>query len=799
MNISFRQLWPYLVALLTFLVVGIIHFYPQLEGKKIPQGDIISYYGMSQELRAYEEEKGGEILWTNSMFGGMPAYQIQASQPGNLVQYVFDAMRLFIGRPIGKFFMMTLCCFVLLVTLRVNVWLATIGAILAGFCVNNLVLYEAGHMTKLNAIGTGALVLAGVILLFRKQFMSGGLIFALGLALNLLTNHVQMTYYWAFVIGLYIVIKTVQKIKAGEIASLGKIAGIAVIALLLAIGSNASKLWTTWEYSQETMRGEPILEKQGEAKSSSETEGLEWNYAMNWSNGWLDVMANFIPAVAGGSSAEPVKDSYEMYRIARQSGMKQFPYYWGALPFTSGPAYYGAVALFLFVMSLIFLKSDLKWWALGSFVLITLISMGKNFELLNRFLYEYFPLYSKFRSPNSAMSILAIIVPFFGIYGLQKWLNKKKYTQDDQKKLLIGAGILGVIAAFFALFGPSIFDFSSEGDQRYAQMGLDLELIREDRMAMMRSDAFRSLVFVALTAGLLWYYMRNQFNKGYLYAGLGLLAILDIMPVGKRYLNADDFVSKRQYEANFEPRKVDQQILEFEPKGRGYYRVFDNAINTFNSSQTSYFHNTIGGYHAAKLQRIQDVIDRYLSSNLNINVVNMLNGKYFIFNRDNQTRMQVNAEALGNAWLVDQVKIVNSANEEIDALANFDPGTTAIVHQEFSNQIRDNYGNLGDISLRDYRPDRLIYDVNVAGQQALAVFSEIWYGPNKGWEATLDGKPVDFFRVNYLLRGMNVPQGKHEIVFEFNPRSYHLGNTIAYICSALILLFGGYVVYREVV
>lgn len=797
MNFSFKKVFPYLISLIAILLVSIFHFYPQLEGKKIPQGDIISFLGMSQEIREFEEKHGEEMLWTNSMFGGMPSYQIKSNQPGNLTRYVFDAMRLFIDRPIGKFFMMSLCFFILLLTFRVNVWLSLIGSLLAGFCTNNLVLYEAGHITKLNSIATGALVLSGVLLLFREKYISGGAIFSLGLSLNLLTNHVQMTYYWAFVIGLFIIFKVAHFLKEQKWVELSKIAGIALIALLLAVGSNASKLWTTLEYSRDTMRGKPILEQKGEAKSSSETEGLEWSYAMQWSNGLLDVFANYIPAVVGGSSAEPVKESYEMYRIARQSGTDRFPYYWGPLPFTSGPAYYGALAMFLFLLTMFTLKSNLRWWALTSFILITLMSMGKNFELLNRLLFDYFPLYNKFRATNSAMSILAVLVPIFGVFGLNQFLNKKKYAQKDIQALLISGGILAGLSLIFAVFGPSLFDFSNQADQRYAQMGLDLDLLREDRRTMMRNDALRSMVFVGLTVALLWFYIKDKLNQVYLLASIGFLALIDIVPVGKRYLTPEDFVSERKYEANFEPRKVDEQIFQFEKKGRGYYRVFDQSINTYNSSKTSYFHNTIGGYHAAKLQRIQDVIDRYLSGNLNMDVVNMLNGKYFIFNREGQTQMQVNAEALGNAWLVEKLKVVQSANEEIDALANFDPGVTAIVHKEFSDQIQDNYSNLGDISLREYRPDRLVYDVNVLGSNALAVFSEIWYGPDKGWKSYIDGKEVEHFRSNYLLRALNVPKGHHEIIFEFNPRSYELGTIIGFISSGIILLFGCLALYIQ--
>lgn len=779
-----KKLLPHIIALVVILVASLANFYPQLEGKLVPQGDIISYKGMSNEMKQFRDKTGDEMLWTNAMFGGMPTYQISSRQPYNLIRYTGNVMYLFIKSPIGKFFFLMLCMYLLMTAIGVRYGLALVAALAFGLTTNNFVLYEAGHNTKLDAIASGALIAAGLILLFRKKYLLGGSIFTFGLALNILKNHPQMTYYWAIILGIYFLIEAIRLIRQQDMSSLLKIAGICAIGSALALGSNATKLWTTLEYAEDTMRGEPILQSEGTPTSSSETDGLEWSYAMNWSNGWLDVVANYIPAVVGGSSAEPIRDGFEMSRIARQNGFDKFSYYWGPLPFTSGPAYYGAIMIFLFIFSFFYLPKSIRLWALLSFLAITFMSMGKNLATFNRLLFDYLPMLNKFRSPNSAMSVLALFVPFIGIWGLDRFLRKSEYDQSDLRNLYISAGSLIGFSLILYLMGSSLFDFTSDGDQRYAQMGLDVNMLVQDRISLMKSDALRSLLFVLLAGAAVWAYVKNYFKMNILIVLMAILAVFDVLPVSQRYLSPDDFVSARKEKQNYTPRPVDEQILKMEPKGRGYYRVFDQSINTFNSSSTSYFHNTIGGYNAAKLQRIQDVIDRHISKN-NMDVLNMLNAKYFI---NQQGKLSVNSEALGNAWLVDQVRFVSTPNQEIDALGDFSPSETAIVHEEFKNGVKTSIASQGDISLESYRPDRLTYKANVSGNGALAVFSEIWYGPSKGWKAYVDGEEAELIRANYLLRAINIPQGTHEIVMEFKPSSYRIGSVISLICSGLILM-----------
>jgi len=786
---------PHLVAILVFLAACAAYFAPQLQGKVPEQGDIIQYRGMAQEVKAYEKETGEKSLWTNAMFGGMPTYQINTVSEGNSLKALDKASQLGIGGPIGRFFVAMLGFYILMVVLGVNQWLAIIGALAFGLSTNNLILFEAGHQTKLKSISFLPIVTAGLILAFRKKYLLGGILFATGLGLNIMANHVQMTYYFALTLLVFGIAELVYNIQKGELAHFAKASGTLIIAALLALGSAASNLWVTYEYSKDTMRGEPILKTEGAPTSSSETEGLEWEYAMNWSNGVIDLFASYIPGVAGGGSQEPVGASSAVVQDLRQKGARipddfKAPLYWGSLPFTSGPIYFGAIAFFLFLMGLFLVKGPVKWWIGIGALLTFMLSMGKNLEGFNRFFFDYFPLYNKFRTPNSILSITAFLVPVLGFLALHKIVGEKVTKGEAMKSLKIGGGIAAGIALFFALLGPSFFDFSNPGDERYQQAGYDLGAIMADRKALMRSDAFRTLILVVLSGGLIWAYLKDKVKLNVLLLGLAVLVVFDHWTVGRRYVDSEVFVSKRQYQQNLSPRQVDQQILQ-DPDP--HYRVHDVSINSFNSSKASFFHKTIGGYHAAKLQRAQDIIDRHLSQG-NQKVFDMFNTKYFITGQPGQERVQQNPNALGNAWFIKNFRTVETPNQEIDALDNFSPDSTAVVHQEFSDYIAEvNPTGQGQISLKTYAPNRLVYEAFAQGTQ-FAVFSEVWY--KKGWQAYIDGEPVDHIRVNYILRGLKIPDGKHTVSFEFAPQSYETGVLVSQIFSSLILLgLLGYVGY----
>lgn len=807
MNPILKNILPHVAAICTFFVLTAIYFLPQLQGKVVQQSDNIQYLGMSQEVRAHFEETGKTSLWTNSMFGGMPTYQINTSKAGNLTAQLDKILRLGFNRPIGYFFVGMLSFYVLMMVMKVRPWLAIVGAIAFGFTTNNFLLFEAGHNTKLLSIAYLPLIAAGILLAFRSKYIWGAIVFAAGLGLNLQANHVQMTYYLLLTLLILGVAQAIYAAKNDLLPVFGKAVGILTVAGLLALGSSASNLWVSYEYSKDTMRGEPILEKTATTpaagiQSSSETNGLSWDYAMQWSNGWLDVFAGVIPGIVGGGSQEPaqgdaLKKDQRWRSVLQQTGGSA-PLYWGSLPFTSGPIYFGAVIFLLFLMGLQLVKGPVKWWlALGTLLTIFL-SMGKNMEFINRLFFDFMPLFNKFRTPNSVLSITAMLLPALGILGISNLINNKASREEALRALYIGGGIAVATCLFFAFVGPSLFDFSSAGDARYQQAGFSLEPLVDARQTAMRNDSLRTLAFVLLSAGLIWAFIKDKINAIMMIAGLGLLTTIDLWSVGQRYLDSGDFVPARRMAANFTPRPVDEQILKDSDL---HFRVLDATTNPFQSSFASYFHKSLGGYHAAKLQRYQDIIDRHLNKN-NQNVMNMLNTKYIITpGQNNVPVIQNNMNALGNAWLVGSFENVANANAEIDALNNFNPRIQAIVHQEFNDYISGftPQGN-GSIRLSAYEPDMLTYEFNSSTDE-FAVFSEVWYGPDKGWQAYIDEQPVEHIRVNYLLRGMKIPAGQHKITFKFEPQAFYTGKTISLISSLLIVVglvgYGGYSGYQH--
>ncbi|HAY71960.1 MAG TPA: hypothetical protein DCX89_08720, partial [Saprospirales bacterium] len=660
---------------------------------------------------------------------------------------------------------------------------------LFAFSTNNLVLFEAGHMSKLASIFSMPLFFAGLFLATKKKYLLGGVIFSVGLAINIYNNHFQMTYLLALITGILMIFLFFDSLIKKNTGHFLKMTAIFILGAALAVATSSSKLWTTWEYSKDTMRGKPILEipQDQEAVSSSETDGLEWNYAMQWSNGWADLLSSFIPGATGGGSSEPVSPDSEFaikYRQitgGRSTANLQAPLYWGDLPFTSGPIYFGAIVFFLFLFGALIVKGSMKWWLVAGVLLTMMFSLGKNLEWFNHFFFDYFPIFNKFRSPNSILSITALLIPLLAVLGVG-------YLKSMDKKLLfkplyISFGILGGISFILAIVGPSLFDFSAPGDDQLSQANILVETIAT-RKALLTSDSFRSFFLMLLAAGSIWLYLKNKIKLNVVILIIGLLAFGDLFVVNKRYINSEDFVNKSRASAVFNPRDVDNQILQDQDP---HYRVLDLSINTFNSSMSSYYHKTIGGYHAAKLQRYQDLIDRHITKG-NMSVLNMLNAKYVIQGQPGQESVQVNDRALGNAWFVDSLVVVKNANEEIDSLSNFNPGNKAYIHEEFESYLEGfDPVKSGNISLTKYTPDILTYESN-AGSDQFAVFSEIWYGPDKGWKAFIDGKETDFIRVNYALRGLKVPSGKHEIIFEFKPTSYYLGENISLMSSGLLLL-----------
>lgn len=769
-----------------------------MQGKKLVQGDIISNEGMSNEVKKYREETGIHSMWTNSMFGGMPTYQILGKQNNNIARYINRVLSLGMSRPIGLFIYAMIAFYIMMLLLGVNSWLAIIGAVAFGLSTNNFVLYEAGHVTKLNTVFASPLIIAGVILSYRKDWIIGGAIFALGMALSLFANHIQMTYYLALSMIIYVLITLVSAIRSGEYKNFIVASGILSLGLVLAIGTGAANLLTTYEYSKDTMRGDPILKNnQAASNSSSSVKGLDWDYAMGWSNGFIDLFASYIPMAAGGKTGFELGKNSALGKKMRLRKSQPSPVYFGDLPSTSGPAYFGAVVFFLFVLGLFVVKGRLKWWVAMSCLLYFLLSMGRHFEFLNRLFFDFLPLFNKFRTPNSILTISAVFFPFFAYFTFDKIL-KFENKENLLKPLYITTGILSVVALYFAFGATATFDFQNPSDGAYAQRGFDMKAIVSDRQRLLRSSALRTLALVLVSAGLIYFWIKEKISKAICIGGIALLTLGDLVGVNSDYFTHDNFVTERTYKKNFTPRNVDQQILQ-DPDP--HYRVYDLSIDLVNSASSSYFHKTIGGYHPAKLQRYQDMIDYHISRG-NQPVLDMLNMKYIIAPQQSEGGglvAQRNPAALGNAWFVPAVKFVKSANEEIESLNGFDPNLLAVVHDEFRDEVKESYTGQGSINLTDYKPNKLTYQSNSSSDQ-LALFSEVWYGPDKGWEVSIDGKKVAHIRANYILRALPIPSGNHQIVFEFNPSAQSRGELISLISSLLLLggiIFGLYYKFKK--
>jgi len=774
------------------ILLGVIcaFFYPQLQGKKIEAGDAISSTAWSSEVTAFAKETGKTYRWNGAIFSGMPWGLLGLGADRNLLRPLDSAARLGVSPALGIMLKAGLFAYLALILLGVGPWASLLGALFFSLNLNYIVLMEAGHQSKVNVLADCPLILAGFLLCYRQRHLLGATTIAFATSLAILNNHIQMVYYLLLclvVIGFVFLLQAIREkeTKRFFIASAFALGGAALGGL-----SNFAQLYSSQSFSDDTMRGKPILASAASAAptSSSEVDGLDWNYAMGWSNQFVDVMSIFIPSIAGGSNGEKIDGKSQLARLFRANGATpdsngkiSVPLYWGPLPFTSGPYYMGAIILLLFIFSLLILDGPLRWGLIGASLLIVLLSMGRHAAWLNQLLFDSLPLFNKFRTPNSVINIL----PIFMVIPIGLALQKIASTVDRKKlvrPLLFASGATALIYLVFGVGGSMFFDFLGAREANY-QPEVQ-QLFVEERQSMASNDALRSLVFVVLGAGLMIIYLYTNKIKPWVVAiGLAVLTLADAWPINRRYLDADNYANAVEYEAAFTPRPADVQILAAETKGRGYYRVLDRSIDTYNSAHTSYHHNTIGGYHPAKLQRYDDVKTRLLIPG-DQEVINMLNGKYII---QQDGSLQRNPGALGSAWFVNEIQYVNSPEEEIASTATIDPATTAVVLQsEFSDQAANLQAGdgAGSISLEEYEPDRLVYKYECASDQ-LAVFSEVWYGPGKGWEITINGEPAEMIRANYILRALQVPAGQGEIIFEFNPKP--VGGAISIIASLGIL------------
>ena len=797
---DYKKTLPYIAIIAIFAAITLVYFSPLLAGKKLVQPDIAHFKGMAKEIQDYRTQTGEEALWTNSMFGGMPAYQISVIYKGNILRYVDQAMQLYLPQPAGMFFLYLIGFFILLMVLKVDKWLAMAGSIAFAFSAYFLIIIGAGHNSKAHAIGYMAPVLAGIILAYRGKYVWGGILTAIFLSLEILTNHLQITYYLALTCIIFVAVQLIYDIKKHNLPNFAKSTGILVIAAIFAVLTNITNLWATYEYGKYTIRGKSELSSEKENRTS----GLDKDYATDYSYGIGESFNLLIPNYKGGASVGSLSEKSNSYNALINNGVEQsqakqaiqrLPLYWGTQPQVAGPSYIGAIIIFLFVFALFTTQGKLKWWLIAATILSILLAWGKNFMPFTNFFMHYIPGYNKFRAVSMTLVIAELAIPLLGVLGISNILKKQHEEKYLLKSLLYSVIITGGFCLFVALFGGSLFNFTSPNDSRYGFPEWLTAAIQQDRAVMLRNDAWRSLVFVLLGAGILWLYIKEKIKQNVLISALAIFIILDLWSVNKRYLNNDNFERKNLVENPYQPSNADQLIMkDVDPN----FRVFNTTVDPFNDASTSYFHKSIGGYHGAKLRRYQELIERHLATG-NMNVFNMLNTKYFISmdRQTNQPTLHPNMTALGNAWFVNEVRRTENADQEIAALSNFIPAETAVYDKRFDDMVKGHNftkDSTAKIDLIGYKPNHLTYQ-SQANSEQLAVFSEIYY--DKGWNAYIDGKEAPYFRADYVLRAMFVPAGAHKIDFKFEPKVYKTGEKISYASSILlILIILGFIGYQ---
>jgi len=883
MKINFKSFLPHLIALGIFLAISILYFHPALEGYTLKAHDVETYRGMSKELVDFRAETGEEALWTGSMFSGMPGTQISVvSNP--VLSTVNRVLSLGLPHPLDKFFLTMLGFYILLLSFKVDYKIAIIGSVAYALSSYFIVIFQAGHITKSLAIAYMAPTLAGVVLLYRGKVWLGTGVFALFLGLELLSSHLQITYYLAFIVFFYVVSQFVVYVKEYKISDFIKKSALLLIAVVLAVSTNMVNLWGTIEYGKYTTRGKSDLVK---PHSANQTSGLDKDYITAWSYGTGETFSLMLPFVKGGGSqpmfmlhpkqvsesalekigddiVSPQMQQQTYNRIANETS------YWGNQGFTSGNVYAGIIVVFFFLLAMYYVKGVTKWFLFAVMALTIMLSWGKNMMWLTDLFLDYLPGYNKFRSPSMILVVAELILPLLAML----FLNYLYQNRDDVQKNIKGFYIIfgGLVSFLFLLYllPETFFNFFPAGQghltleylnkvqpdaddaQKMAMISYYNQeyypMLKEIRISIFRADIFRALIFLVLSAGIIYGFVLDKIKLAGTVIAIGVLMFVDLFFIDLNYLNNDNYESDdrfwveainnkipyRAFEGDYSIlnqelqgnekalKEIEQKVREARDKSEegitqqeidainfGVLNKYTNfrvyAVNNpFNESRTSYFYKSLGGYHGAKLKRYQEVIDSCLSRN-NMAVLNMLNAKYIVeYQYDNRrkqigTKVQQNPNALGNAWFVKEVKFVNSANEELDALKQengFNPANVAIVDSKFKHLIDNDfkYDSSATIKLESYAPNHLVYSYESSTPQ-IVVFSEIFY--DLGWQAYIDDKPVEHFRANYILRGLEVPAGKHKIEFRYTLKSYDMGTKMQPLAFILILLLLGNGIYKD--
>ena len=795
---------PHLLAVLLFLGLTVVYFAPIVfENKDLVQGDIRSGSAWGKDLKDYHEQTGEYAFWSNSMFSGMPANYTFPPPLYNVFSYIGKIVMLNLSIfHIGLIFLYLLGFYIFMLSIGCKQWLSIIGAIAYTFASYNVIIIEAGHVNQVLVMATMAPVIGGIILTYRKKYVWGSIVTLVFTGLNVYWGHQQISYYLLIMLLVLAVVYLIYAIKEKTLKDYFTSSALLLVVAVFAVAPESGKLITIADYTKETMRGGAVLQNNEEGKK--ESSGLDIDYAFMWSYGKGETMTLLIPNFYGGGSANTVSEDSEVYSLIRKAGynaesagkISASYLYWGDQPGTNGPVYMGAIICFLFVLGLMIVKGPEKWWIVIATMIGIAMAWGRHFPIVNDFLFYHLPLYNKFRTPAMSLAIAEVTMAALAILALKEILdnqgNRKKYL----KPAYIAAGITGGLCLLYALLGSSLMSFSRLSEiQTQSQSPEFFAAIMSDRKSLLSSDAWRSFIFIALAMGTLWYYIHKPFKTTYVIAIIGILVFIDLWTVSKRFLSHDSLVFQKNVR-EFVATPVDELILRDKDPN---YRVLNLASDPFQEAATSYFHKSIGGYHPAKLRRYQDIIDFYLSKEINMNILNMLNTRYVIVSSNQGPQVQPNAAALGNSWFVSEIQWVNSPDEEIAALKKLNPAQTAVIDAEWKEKIpgwerlhREIADSMAFIALTDYAgPGNLIYESS-AMLPHLAVFSEVYY---KTWHAYIDGVEAPLIRVNYILRGLEIPAGNHTIEFKCIDDLYQQSAKISLIASIitgilLVCLFG---------
>ncbi|TDH28847.1 hypothetical protein EXU57_01895 [Segetibacter sp. 3557_3] len=819
-NFDWKRIVPHAIAIGIFLVVALVYCKPAMQGKVLQQSDITQWKAMSKDIYNYKEVHGESPLWTNGMFSGMPGYLIATRSNNQLPYYFAQALSLFLPKPFQFFFLACVCFYFLSQVLRVNTWVGVIGALCYAYATYNPIIVAEGHDTKMLSIALLPGFIASIVLIYDKRYWWGAAATALFSGALISQNHYQITYYGLIIAVMMTIGFIVYCVRTKQLRHLVVAGGVTLAAGLIGTLSNAVVIFPNYEYTQETIRGGSEL---ADAKSNIGKEGLSKDYAFSYSMNKTEFFALMTPRIFGGSGnhmevaedkSKAVEALQSMPQELAQNLQGALRFYWGEAH-NSGPPYAGAIICFLAIMGFVILDNRYKWWILATVVLTIMMSWGSFFEGFNTFLYQVLPMYNKFRAPGMIIVVPTLLLGMMAILTLQKLLfgytDSAALLKDLKKGLIATGGVFVVLlAVYFSL------DYSGQVDQNMLaqiaqipdpaqkaaiepQVRSFVNGLREDRQGLFMGDIMRSFFFIAIAAGALWLFQRKVFKPAIALVVIGLMSFIDLMAIDVKYLNADNYQEREEYEGTFTPSPADLQILQ----DKSYYRVLDVAGgdigNAFNhGALPSYFHKSIGGYHPAKLSIYQDLIEKQLYKFPNCQpVINMLNTKYIIYGERQSPQVQLNPGALGAAWFVKGIRVVNTPQEEISALDNLDTRDSAVINKTFADRIKTVFtpDTSATITLVKNENDIVTYKSKSATEQP-AVFSEIYY--DKGWNVYVDDKKVDYAKVNYVLRGMMVPAGEHTIVFKFEPRSHAIGWTLTTIASILMLLLLLAAIYFDV-